>query len=1319
MAGVSGTARQVKVTWKCSASHVDHYVVQCQYHTSKNGWMVAGEYSSESKQYLWTVPSNYTINQIGFRIWAVSAKTKTVTTGSGKSKKTTTTTWWTDGWEQVRFGSLPSNVKSDNDDHNAKIQAANTAASHFKAGQKAWKNAQDAKTATKEVAYWKRSATEFAEAATYYGKAGDATNKAIAQGNATRAKGYAKDVADEYVSAAMASGKSYDGTGKSSVKAASDSRKARKYAEAKSSEKAAAGYYRKAASEYQEVLDFEYSTQSQKDKATTAKAASNGAANACDSRADQDAADYTSYEVTKPANPTSLSVSVANRANNAVALTLSFACPAVWAAYVQVRVSVDGGSWQDYAGNYVGKAVGSANSAMSHTYTGSVGHTYRFAIRSTLANKKVASDWVFGDTIHAKPQAASGFYLSAVSSTSVRADWTNNGKSRTAIEVQWSTYFGRDNAWNEGALSEISSSGDLPASTTHYTITGLTPGKKLYVRVLSKSPNGDTWATLKADSRYGTATIVPPMTANNLGALTGLAAAQQPGYPRNAVLTWLGKLESGAHLEVDYSSNTSALQYNVQSAITTVEIDSTGWPVGSSTTQRTFTVADLEHGTKYWFRVRKVHPGSETMNALTVFATAKADGKTSYCWYTVPAKGEASIDGPTAIVGSLKPYAGAIGLAWNCEAGNKSYEVQYTDNPYAFGDNAEGDIETVSYDAFSASDTSFVYTLTDLDEGRMWYARVRAVGDDAHSGWGAVSEEQGEGAARVSATVVGVELPPAEGSSEQLYAPTPTRTDAAYSTGSVVALSWVHNSEEESAQSAYQLMLRVTVPGQDESQTVIDGTTDNAYALDLGSTADGTAVEWGVRTAGVVPSAWSPWSAFQRFSVVAPPQAGASLADGNGDPVDSEHPLTALPLAIAVTANAGTGDAVVRFDASITATESHRTYADDGSEAFVAEGEAVWSGSIASTDEGFDPAGATFSVAGRDAVLDNGQAYAVAVRAFTALGMVAESAPLAFGVDWGAEMPLPSGTAVFDGDDYTCRIFPACYVGEAEEEEGETEQEGEAEQGGTQEAGQEQETEQEQEEEQGNDEDADIDEMARELDEAAVDGDYYDEEPEEDEPHYTAPYDEDEDFTKLRQGTELDVYRVDYDGSTVLIAEGLPNNGRASCTDPHPNFGTARYRIVAHDTATDTQSSFEIEAIADVKSVVITWDESWKANDDGDFGEYYGSRCVLPHGLTLDEVPLADTAIVKFAGNRYGTLYTGESGDYECSYGMALLEVGEGDSVDALRKLEAHRGACYVRDPSGLGFWARVAVRFSHTLSFRKRSARIEVSRVMPPGGAA
>lgn len=1302
VAGVSGTDRQVKVTWKCSASHVDHYAVDCMYYTSKNGWIHAGEYSTDVKQYVWTVPTNYKITHIAFNVRAVSTKTKTVTTGSGSSKRTTTTSWWTDGWAQDSFA-VPNNVKSDNEEHDAKAQARKTAHSHVSAGHKAWDKALKATSTTKECAYWKRAATEYSEAAKYYGRAGDSTNQGIAQDNATRAKGYAKDTASEYVKAAMASGKSYDGQGANSVKAATSSRNARKYGESKASEIAAAGYYRKAVSEYQEVIDFEYATDAQVTKATTAKAASTAAANACDGRADDDADSYTAYEKTKPAAPTGLSVTVANKANGAVALTLHFACSAVWAAYVQVRVSVDGGSWQDYNGNYVGKAVGSANANMSHTYTGSVGHTYRFAIRSVLANKKVGSDWVFGDTIHVKPQAASGFYLSAVSSTSVRADWTNNGKSRTAIEVQWSTYWGTGNAWNDGALSEISSSGDLPANTNHYTITGLTPGRKLYVRVLSKSPNGNTWATLKSDPRYATATIVPPVAKNDLGALTGLSAAQQPSYPRNAVLTWQGKLEAGAHFEVDYSDNTSALRYNVQSAITTVTVDSTGWPVGGATTLRTFTIANLEYGTKYWFRVRKVHPGSDTVAAATVTATAKADGRTTYCWHTVPAKGEATIDGPTAIVGSRKSYAGAIGLAWTCDAGNSSYEIQYTDNPYAFADNAMGDIETVTFDAFSASDTSFEYTLTDLEEGRMWYARIRAVGTDAHSGWGAVSSEQGDGGSKISDTVVGVELPPAEGSSEVIYPPTPTRTDAAYSTGSVVALSWTHNSEEESAQSAFQILLRVTAPGQDEEQTVIVGTTDNAYALDLGSTADGTVVEWGVRTAGVVASAWSEWSAFQRFSVVAPPQAGASLADGNGDAVDASTALTVLPLSIAVTANAGTGDAVVRFDAYITATESHRTYADDGSETYVAEGDAVWSGTISSTDDGFDPTGVTFAVAGRDAVLDNGQQYTVLVRAFTALGMTAESAPLSFSVDWGAEMPLPSGTAVFDGDDYTCRIFPACYVGEEEEEE-ETEETEESE-----------ETEETQE---TNDEDADIDEMASELDASAVDGDYYDEEPEDDEPHYTAPYDEDEDFTKLREGTELDVYRVDYDGATVLIAEGLPNNGRASCTDPHPNFGVARYRIVAHDTATDTQSSFEIEAISDVRSVVITWDESWKSDDGGDYGEYYGSRCVLPHGLTLEESPTVDSAINKFAGNRFGTLYTGDSGDHECSYGMALLELGDEDSVAAMRKLATHRGACYVRDPSGLGFWARVRLTFTHTLSFRKKGARIEVSRVMPPEGA-
>ena len=178
----------------------------------------------------------------------------------------------------------------------------------------------------------------------------------------------------------------------------------------------------------------------------------------------------------------------------------------------------------------------------------------------------------------------------------------------------------------------------------------------------------------------------------------------------------------------------------------------------------------------------------------------------------------------------------------------------------------------------------------------------------------------------------------------------------------------------------------------------------------------------------------------------------------------------------------------------------------------------------------------------------------------------------------------------------------------------------------------------------------------------------------------------------------LSVYRREYDGSFTEIAKNIPNRN-VYIPDPHPSLDYARYRIVATSKTTGHVSYYDMPSrYVGCKSVIIQWDEEWNEYD-ADKGRteektWTGSLLSLPYNIDVADSRAIEVEMVKYIGRKhpvsyYGT-HLGETASWSCSIPKTDKEI-----LYALRRLATWAGDVYVREPSGVGYWANVVVNFS------------------------
>ena len=212
-----------------------------------------------------------------------------------------------------------------------------------------------------------------------------------------------------------------------------------------------------------------------------------------------------------------------------------------------------------------------------------------------------------------------------------------------------------------------------------------------------------------------------------------------------------------------------------------------------------------------------------------------------------------------------------------------------------------------------------------------------------------------------------------------------------------------------------------------------------------------------------------------------------------------------------------------------------------------------------------------------------------------------------------------------------------------------------------------------------------------------------------------APYCLDAD-DELVDGLTLSIYRREYDGSYTEIASGLPNNS-TSVTDPHPALDYARYRLVAKDNTTGAISFYDMPGYpVRGTSVIIQWNEEWSTFDVADdmsvdSPPWSGSMLRLPYNIDVTDKRSTEVSFVEYAGRKHPVSYYGTQVGETSTWSMSIPKADK-ETIYALRRLSLWSGDVYVREPSGMGYWANVNVSFSQKHTEVTVPVSLDITRV-------
>lgn len=198
---------------------------------------------------------------------------------------------------------------------------------------------------------------------------------------------------------------------------------------------------------------------------------------------------------------------------------------------------------------------------------------------------------------------------------------------------------------------------------------------------------------------------------------------------------------------------------------------------------------------------------------------------------------------------------------------------------------------------------------------------------------------------------------------------------------------------------------------------------------------------------------------------------------------------------------------------------------------------------------------------------------------------------------------------------------------------------------------------------------------------------------------YISPYCFDSEGNNITD-VSLSVYRREFDGSFTEIATSVETDANAYIIDPHPSLDYARYRVVATSKTTGSISYYDPPGQpVGGKEVVIQWDEEWSNFDTDEEGEmeeqpWSGSMLKLPYNIDVSESNSLDVSLIEYIGRKHPVTYYGTQIGTGATWNLQVPK-DDKETLYALRRLSRWMGDVYVREPSGSGYWANIAVSFS------------------------
>ena len=599
-----------------------------------------------------------------------------------------------------------------------------------------------------------------------------------------------------------------------------------------------------------------------------------------------------------------------------------------------------------------------------------------------------------------------------------------------------------------------------------------------------------------------------------------------------------------------------------------------------------------------------------------------------------------TIPGNVSSITSVKALSEtSVRVDWTVVSSAKSYQIEYTTDKSYFDSSGE---------VSSATSTTNYAIINGLESGKEYFFRVRAVNDQGESDWAAIKSIK-----------IG-KIP---------SAPTTWSSTTTAIVGEPLILYWAHNSEDASSQES--AILELTVNGVTTTQTITNDRPEeekdktSTYEIDTSVYTEGTEIKWRVKTKGIMPD-YGDWSVLRTIDVYAKPTIALTVTDNSGVGIDL---LTAFPINVKATTYPKK-QTPISYYLTVIANEAYETEDEVGNFKMVNKDSEVYRGFFdISTD--FE-----FILSADNIDLENNISYTIKIVAAMNSGLTAEDTHV-FTVAWGDyEGRNPELELTLNEENYSMTILPYCaeyplhyyklkysrgvYVNTGEEIE---ELEGELVVGK---------------------ETKDGDQVYKGINSSG------------EEIYFTIIQDSE---GILIEGVTLSVYRREFDGSFTLIGKGITNNKNSYITDPHPALDYARYRVIATDIATGAIVYSDVAGIEiGCPYVIVQWDDIWKPYDvtedtDTSSNNVSGSMLMIKGNVDVSDKYNSDASLVEYIGRNRPVSYYGTQLGETSSWSMEIPK-SDKETLYALRRLAIWMGDCYVREPSGSGYWARVSVSF-------------------------
>ena len=189
---------------------------------------------------------------------------------------------------------------------------------------------------------------------------------------------------------------------------------------------------------------------------------------------------------------------------------------------------------------------------------------------------------------------------------------------------------------------------------------------------------------------------------------------------------------------------------------------------------------------------------------------------------------------------------------------------------------------------------------------------------------------------------------------------------------------------------------------------------------------------------------------------------------------------------------------------------------------------------------------------------------------------------------------------------------------------------------------------------------------------------------------------------KLLDDALVSIYRREFDGSFVPIVKNAMNRENNTFVDPHPALDYARYRVVANLTGNGSFDFYDLPAYPiQEKAIIIQWSEQWQNYIGADdlvlaSPAWSGSLVRLPYNIDISDDFSNDVNLQKYIGRKRPVSYYGTQQEHTATWSVDIPK-DDVETLYAIRRLADYFGNCYVREPSGTGYWAQIKVSYSQT----------------------